>query len=117
MLQELQNRKLEALLPSFEKAKKRGVNIKVAAPITKDNIKVARDFSKVAEIRGLTKPQGRFAIIDSAQLMFMLLDDKSIHPNYDVAVWLSTDFFAQAMAGLIEQSWKSFTPLSKVKVK
>ena len=111
------NRKLEHLMPAFEKAKKRGVIIKVAAPITKDNIKVAKDLSKCAEVKNVSKPSGRFAIVDGNQLMFMLLDDKTVHPNYDVAVWLSTEFFAKAMDGLVANSWKTFTPLNKVKVK
>jgi len=111
------NRKLEALLPSLEKAKKRGITCRIAAPINKDNLKVAKEFSKVADIRSLPKSQGRFVIVDSAQLMFMLLDDKTIHPNYDVAIWLSTEFFAQALEVLFEESWRSFTPLKKLKCK
>jgi sugar-specific transcriptional regulator TrmB len=111
------NRKLEVLMPILEKAKKRGVSVKIAAPITADNFKVAREFARVAEVRDLSKHglNGRFAIIDSKELMFMLLDDKSVHPNYDVAVWLSTDFFAKAMEQMFEAAWGEFTPLSKVK--
>lgn len=110
------NRKMEALMPAFEKAKKRGVSIRVAAPITKNNIKVAKDLSKVAEVRHLPKGHGRFAVVDSNQLLFMLLDDKSVHPNYDVGVWLSTDLFAQSLEQMFELSWKNFDPLSKVKI-
>lgn len=109
------SRKLEILLPSFEKAKRRGVTIRIAAPISADNIKVARDFSKVAEVRSVEGFQGRFAIVDSEEVMFMLLDDKSVHPNYDVAVWLSTEFFAQTLEKMFELAWNTFTPLSKVK--
>jgi hypothetical protein len=58
---------------------------------------------------------GRFAIIDSNQLMFMLLDDAKIHPNYDVGVWLSTPFLAQSLEKMFNDSWSSFTPISKVK--
>ncbi|MDO8460343.1 MAG: helix-turn-helix domain-containing protein [Nanoarchaeota archaeon] len=113
------SRKMEALLPAFEKAKKRGTVIRIGAPITENNIKVAKDFSKVAEIKDTTNAglKGRFAIIDAEELMFMLVDDKSVHPNYDVAVWISTEFFAQAMEQMFELAWKEFTPLSKVKVK
>lgn len=113
------NRKIEALMPSLEKAKKRGVSIKIAAPISSNNIKTARQLSKIAEIRDTTNKNlnGRFASIDSEQLMFMLTDDKTVHPNYDVAVWLSTGFFAQAMEQMFEVAWKDFTPLAKVKVK
>jgi sugar-specific transcriptional regulator TrmB len=113
------NRKLEALMPAFERAKKRGVVIRIAAPIVEQNYKVAKDLSRVAEVRDLTGVglNGRFAVVDSEQLMFMLLDDRSVHPNYDVAVWLSTEFFAKALEQMFEVAWKDFVPLNKVKIK
>ncbi|HLF53811.1 MAG TPA: helix-turn-helix domain-containing protein [Candidatus Nanoarchaeia archaeon] len=113
------NRKLEVLMPIFEKAKRRGVSIRIAAPITQQNYKIAKDLSRVAEVRDLSKHDlnGRFAIVDSKELMFMLLDDKSVHPNYDVAVWLSTDFFAKALEQMFEAAWNNFTPLNKLNFK
>ena len=112
------NRKIEALMPSLEKAKKRGVDIRVAAPITADNIKIAKQLSRIADVRD-TKDKnvnGRFTIIDDGQLMFMLTDDKSVHPNYDVGVWLSTDYFAKVMSQMFDLVWQDFTPLSKAKI-
>ena len=113
------NRKFEALLPSLERAKKRGVNIRIAAPIIPENYKIAKDLAKIADVRDSTgkNMRGRFAIVDSGQLLFMLLDDKKVHPNYDVGVWLSTEFFSQAIEQLFEQTWGDMTPLNKVKVK
>ena len=113
------NRKFETLLPAIEKAKKRGVNIKVAAPITQENYKVAKDLSKFAEVRDSSENnmKGRFAIIDASQLMFMLLDDKKVHPNYDVGVWLSSEFFSQVMDQMFNKTWEQMPPLSKVKLK
>ncbi|MCU0642210.1 MAG: hypothetical protein MUF61_01345 [archaeon] len=113
------NRKMEVLMPVFEKAKKRGVSIKIAAPITSENYKVAKDLSKVAEVKDLSGfgLKGRFVVVDSEQLLFMLLDDKTVHPNYDVGVWLSTDFFAKSIEQMFDVAWGSFTPLAKVKVK
>ena len=102
------NRKLDALLPSLEKAKKRGVKIRIAAKINESNRQIAKDLSKVAEVRDTGEVRARFAIIDSEQLLFMVLDDDKVHPNYDVAVWLSTEFFAQAMEQLFEAAWKGF---------
>ena len=101
-------RKLEALMPVLERAKKRGVTIRIAAPIDDTNIKIAKELSKVAEVRNCPKMRARFAIVDSNQLLFMILDDNVVHPNYDVAVWLSTDFFAAAMEQLFEAAWKGF---------
>ena len=100
------NRKLEALMPSLEKVKKRGVKIMVAAPIGSNNIKVAKEFKKVAEVRNMDKINARFVIVDSSQVMFMLLDDEKFHPNYDIGVWINTEFFARALEQLFELAWK-----------
>ena len=102
------NRKLEMLMPSLEKAKKRGVVIRIATQITDSNKQVAKDLSAVAEIRHMPKMRARFAIVDGQQLLFMVLDDETVHPNYDVAIWLSTDFLALAMEQLFEAAWKGF---------
>jgi HTH-type transcriptional regulator, sugar sensing transcriptional regulator len=102
------NRKLEVLMPSFEKAKKRGVTIRIAAPITNENKKVAKELSKFAEVRNLEGLKARFMIVDSEQLMFMLLNDDQVHPSYDIGIWINTEFFAQSLEGLFEIAWKNF---------
>jgi len=100
------NRKMEALMPTLEKCKKRGVKIRIAAPINSNNMKVAKELKKVAEVRNLTNIKARFVIIDSNQLMFMLLDDEKFHPNYDIGVWINTEFFASALEQMFELAWK-----------
>jgi len=107
------NRKLEHLMPSLEKAKKRGVKVRIAAPIDDTNKKIAKDMSKVAEVKNAGKLRARFVIIDSQELMFMILDDDKVHPNYDVAVWLNAEFFAQALEQLFEVAWTKFKPFKK----
>jgi sugar-specific transcriptional regulator TrmB len=99
------NRKLEALMPSLEKCKKRGVRIKIAAPIDDSNIKIAREFKAVAEVRKLEKMKARFVIIDGNQVMFMLLDDEKFHPNYDIGIWVNTEYFSQALDALFDLAW------------
>ncbi len=100
------NRKFEALMPSFEKCKKRGIKIRIAAPINKSNIKIAKELKKVGEVKNLEKMNARFIIIDSNQIMFMLLDDEKFHPNYDVGVWINTEFFALALEQMFDLAWK-----------
>ncbi|MFH1325250.1 MAG: helix-turn-helix domain-containing protein [archaeon] len=100
------NRKMESLMPSLEKCKKRGIKIRIAAPIDNNNVKVARDFKKVAEMKNMDKMKARFVIVDSNQIMFMLLDDEKFHPNYDTGVWINTEFFAQALEQLFDLAWK-----------
>ncbi|MBT4136211.1 hypothetical protein HOD75_01940 [archaeon] len=105
------NRKMEALMPSLEKAKKRGVTIRIATQLNEFNKDIIKSLSVVAEIKEMPKMRARFAIVDGEQLLFMVLDDEKVHPNYDVAIWLSTDFFASAMEQLFESSWKGFKKL------
>jgi len=105
------NRKLEVLLPSLEKAKKRGVKIRIAAPINSSNLKIAKEFQKVGEVKDIEQLNARFCIIDSEQLMFMLLNDDTVHPSYDVGVWINTEFFSQALESLFEIAWKNFKPI------
>lgn len=102
------SRKLEVLMPSLEKAKKRGVKIRIGAPITQNNIKIAKELSKVAEVRDVKNLQARFCVIDSEQILFMLLNDETVHPNYDLGVWINTEFFAQALEQLFEIAWNDF---------
>jgi len=54
----------------------------------------------------MEKINARFIIIDSNQVMFMLLDDEKFHPNYDIGIWVNTEFFAQALEQLFELAWK-----------
>ncbi len=105
------NRKMEALMPTLEKCKKRGIKVRIAAPINNNNLKVAKELRKVADVRHTDKFKGRFAVIDGKQMMFMLLDDEKFHPNYDVGVWISTEFFAQALEHMFDRSWDEMKPV------
>jgi len=109
-------RKIESLRSSIEKAKKKGVKIKIAAPITKKNVKIAKEIAKFAEIRALSGIKARFGIIDSKDLLFMIMDDGDVHPNYDVGIWTNTPYFASALEQLFEAAWDDMQPISKIKI-
>ena len=109
-------RKVESLKPSLEKLKKKGVKIRIAAPISKKNLKIAKELGKIAEVRSTAgKIKSRFAIADGKELLFMVLDDEEVHPSYDVGVWVNTPFFSNTLEQMFDLSWKEMTPLSKVK--
>ena len=103
-------RKAEALKPIFEKLKKRGVKIRVAAPLTKDCAAAIKELSSVAEVRN-TDAIARFCVVDGKDLVFMILDDQEVHPTYDVGIWVNTPFFASALNGLFESAWKGMKPV------
>ena len=111
-------RKVESLKPTLEKLKRKGVNIKIVAPINKECMDVAKDLSKIAEVRACNgnKLAGRFMLIDGKQVMFMVMDDDKVHPSYDIGVWVTTPYFAGTLDHFFANSWKEMIPLNKVKI-
>jgi HTH-type transcriptional regulator, sugar sensing transcriptional regulator len=105
-------RKVEGLKPTFEKIKKRGVRIRIAAPITKEAMAAVKDISDVAEVRN-TESKARFCVVDGKEIIFMVIDDSEVHPTYDIGIWVNTPFFANAMQELFDLAWKEMKPVSK----
>jgi sugar-specific transcriptional regulator TrmB len=106
-------RKIEGLKPTFEKVKKRGVKIRIAAPLTKECADAVKDLGDVAEIRHSTT-KARFTIVDKSEVIFMVMDDAEVHPTYDVGVWINTPFFANALETLFDVAWKGMKPSKEV---
>jgi sugar-specific transcriptional regulator TrmB len=98
-------RKIEALTPVFEELSKRGVNIRIAAPLSKESEKTAKEISKFVEVR-YSKTKARIIIVDNEELIFMVTNDTEVHPTYDIGIWVNTPFFASALAELFELAWK-----------
>ena len=102
-------RKIEGLKPTFEKLKKRGVKIRIAAPMTKESVAALKEIQGIAEVRN-TDTKARFCIVDGKEIIFMVLDDAEVHPTYDVGIWVNTPFFASALENLFELAWKNMKP-------
>ena len=107
-------RKIEGLMPVFEQIKKRGVTIRIAAPLTKETKDAVKDISSVAEIRHTTS-KARFTIVDGKEIIFMVLDDELVHPTYDIGIWVNTPFFANALEELFDIAWKGLKPAKETK--
>ncbi|MBN1792322.1 TrmB family transcriptional regulator [Candidatus Woesearchaeota archaeon] len=99
-------RKIDSMKPVFEVLKKRGVKIRIAAPLTKECDKAVKDLGSVAEIRH-TSSKARFIVVDSKELVFMVMDDADVHPTYDIGIWINTPFFASALEEMFELAWKN----------
>ena len=110
-------RKVESLRRALFKAKENGVKIRIAAPMNKETIAAAKKIADYTDIRHIDKISARFIIVDDSQVTFMLLDDKKVHPSYDVGVWVNTEFFSSALQNMFDNAWKNSEPISKVKAK
>lgn len=99
-------RKVEGFKPVFEQLKKRGVKIRIAAPMTKETEEVAKDLAGVAEVKH-SETKARFTVVDGKEMVFMIMDDEEVHPTYDIGIWINTPFFASALEQLFELAWKN----------
>ena len=99
-------RKIEGFKPLFEKLKKKGVKIRIAAPLNKEGKALVKELGKSVEVRN-TDNKARFLIVDGKELVFMAMDDQEVHPTYDIGIWVTTPFFASALENLFESAWKN----------
>ncbi len=104
-------RKIDGLRSSFEKAHKKGVKIRIAAPLDEKGRKAAAELKGLAEVRD-TDNLARFVIVDGNQLTFMVTDDKTVHPTYDVGIWVKTPLFASALQNLFDKAWDGMKPVN-----
>ncbi len=108
-------RKIEGLKPTFEQIKKRGVKIRIAAPLTKE----AKEAVKDLQINGLVEvrhcdSKARFTVVDGKEVIFMVMNDTEVHPTYDIGIWVNTPFFASALEDLFEAAWKNMKTAKSV---
>ena len=107
-------RKYDLLKKSLKKLKERGVKIKVVAPINKENFSVAKELSQIAEVKNTQRINARFIIIDDKEILFLVLDDKEVHSNYDVGIWLDTPYLAGALGDMFSVVWNNLEEGNKV---
>jgi HTH-type transcriptional regulator, sugar sensing transcriptional regulator len=100
-------RKIDALSHVLGKLSKKGVKIKIAAPMDKNTTSIIKDVNKYADFRNLKDIKARFCIVDGKELMFMVLDDEEVHPSYDIGIWINTPYFSNALEGLFNMTWTS----------
>ncbi len=102
----------------IKKAAESGVSIKIVAPLSKDNIDVAKNISKYAQVRNIEDMEhvegigGRFCIVDGQEFIFGLTDDKKTHPTQDVAFWTQSSHAASSvMDPLFDLVWHHSKPV------
>ncbi|MFH1408744.1 MAG: helix-turn-helix domain-containing protein [Nanoarchaeota archaeon] len=99
------NRKAKHLKNHLNKAHKRGVKIRIAAPIVKESEIAAKQLSDIAEIRHVDQVKARMIIVDDKQFSFML-DECNVDPDFDAGIWVNTPFFTKALKSMFESVWK-----------
>lgn len=109
-LQELHEKHLQ----SIQKAVKSGVDVKIIAPINKQNLDIAKSLAKFAKIKdisnieSLEKLSARFAVVDGDKFLMALTDDEKTHPAQDVSLWTESAHAASGvMKPMFNMLWKN----------
>ncbi len=97
--------KYDLLKGSLKKLK--NVNVKIATQITKENKDLIEDLKKYAQIKHFDKISARFCVADGKELIFMMMDDEKVHENYDLGIWVDTDYFACALEQMFNLTWSN----------
>lgn len=84
----------------LREAKERGVNIKIAANMSKFP-ESAKSLSSVGEVRAISKKDlsidGKFFIVDSKEMLMPLTDPKVVHDTQDIAIWSKSNYAASSL--------------------
>ena len=80
---------IENFLPIFKKLNNKNIKIRILTQITTQNKKQINQLKNIAEIKN-TDNKARFCIVDSKEIIFMVLDDTEVHPTYDVGIWVNS---------------------------
>lgn len=101
---------------TLKKAKKRGVQIKIATRTSERSADAIKSMGGIAEIRNLNKREipltGRFYVVDGKEMMFSLTDSKVVHASQDMALWSKSQYAASnVMEPLFELVWSRSKPV------
>jgi|GEM_PF-58476 len=96
-------RKAEALKNALQKAKERGVTIKILSPVAANQ---AKTLVATAQTKQIDAVPARFCVVDGKQITFMVLDDADTHPNYDFGIWVNTPSFAKSFENIFNMLWE-----------
>ena len=96
---------VNSLKGALREANKKGVKIKIAAPLKKKGAEHVKDLKKVAELKHTKDINSRFAVVDGKQAVLFMLNDEELHPNYDIGVWLNSQPVAGTLNHMFDHMW------------
>ena len=98
----------------FKNSKKKGIQIRIIAPVTPRNKDAAKALSKGTTLKNLNSakvkniPSGRICLVDGKELVMALTDDKNTHSSQDVSFWTSSGHFTKNFAQTtFDMVWKN----------
>ena len=95
--------KVEALEKVLEGAKRRGVKVRIAAPVGRGDKELVEKLKKFAEFKPLKEEVGRFCVVDGSNVLMMLENYEKTHPNFDTGVWITSEPVGKSLKKAFEK--------------
>lgn len=93
---------------------KRGVDVRLLAPITKSNAELVRDAVENFVIQHGEAISARFVLCDDSKGVIMLhSDDDGVGQHNETGLLISSPYFIKALTHLFEHKWAKTTPMNK----
>jgi len=92
----------------IKEAARRGVKIRIAAPVNKNLAETIKNLKSFADVRDTSKlnVNGRFAVVDGKELIMALTREKDVHPTQDLHIWSQSNHVAgEVLEPLFEMIW------------
>ena len=99
-------RKADQMKKTFKKLAEKNIEVRALVTQNKDNEKLAQELKGLIEMRTTANTNARFVLVDDKHLVFMITNDKDVHPDYEVGVWIKTDYFTAALKEMFDMLWK-----------
>lgn len=97
--------KMKVLKNALERAKKRDIKIRIAAPLDNMDARTLDICHRIGECRHIEKGTSRFFMADNKEIVFMLGDDTT-DPNYDAGIWVTSKFFVDGINEMFKTVWE-----------
>ncbi|MFP4116028.1 MAG: TrmB family transcriptional regulator [Candidatus Aenigmatarchaeota archaeon] len=101
----------------LQDASDRGVDVKIAAPISDEVEELVDKLSDFAEIRHIPETEdflGRFSVVDGNEFAFALTHEDEVHPTQDVSFWSQSDHAAgDFLEPLFQNYWGNLKEWSR----
>ena len=97
-------------MKNLEEAAKRGVKIRIAAPLNNVNDDILKNLKSIGEVRDIKRTgiSGRFVITDGKELIFALTKESDTHPTQDLHLWTQSEHAAgDVLEPLFEMIWSN----------
>ncbi len=104
-------RKAKKLKNHFARLHERGVQIRIAAPVS--DVHELQDLKNIVKIKQLDGAKSRFVVVDDSEMLFMVSDDSDVHEDYDTAVWVNTPYFTKAFLTMFNKTWNELADVKK----